>query len=106
MPYWCSIGVTEESHVVCVTGRRINMAVRRLGGGYGGKLQHPSRVAGAAAVAALALNRPVRLVLGINTNMTLLGSRLPYLIQYQVRQTDNIASTAGGRALDRRWGYP
>ena len=77
--------------MVRVTGRRINMAVRRLGGGYGGKLQHPSRVASAAAVAALALNRPVRLVLGINTNMTLLGSRLPYLIQYQVRQTDNIS---------------
>ena len=60
------------------------MSVRRVGGGYGSKLQHPSRVSGAAAVAALALNRPVRLVLGINTNMTLLGSRLPYLIQYQV----------------------
>ena len=60
------------------------MSVRRLGGGYGSKLQHPSRISGAASVAALALNRPVRLVLGIQTNMTLLGGRIPYLIQYQV----------------------
>ena len=63
------------------------MSVRRLGGGYGGKLQHPSRVASAAAVAALKLNRPVRIVLDIRTNMTLLGGRLPYLIQYQVGET-------------------
>ena len=60
------------------------MSVRRLGGGYGGKLQHPSRVASAAAVAALTLNKPVRLVLGLHNTMTLLGNRNPYLIQYQV----------------------
>ncbi|XP_043234925.1 indole-3-acetaldehyde oxidase-like [Amphibalanus amphitrite] len=71
------------SQITTLPMHKINMSVRRLGGGYGSKLQHPSRVASAAAVAALTVNKPVRLVLDIRTNMTLLGGRLPYLIQYQ-----------------------
>ena len=41
-------------------------------------------MAAAAAVAANKLNKPVRMVLDIETNMKLMGKRLPYLCQYKV----------------------
>ena len=55
-----------------------------MGGGYGGKISLPNRVAAATAVAANKLGKPVRLVLDIETNMRMMGKRLPYLCQYKV----------------------
>jgi len=77
---------THET-VARVTGlafNKINVEVRRLGGAYGGKLSYSSPVAAGAALAALKLNRPVRIVLDLETNMEMFGGRLPYLIQYKV----------------------
>ena len=67
-----------------MTSGRINVSVRRLGGGYGGKLSYPTPVAAGAALAAVKLNRPVRVVLDIETNMEMFGGRLPYLVEYKV----------------------
>ena len=75
------IGIPDADVCVC---SRINMSVRRLGGGYGGKLSYASPVAASAAVAAVKLNRPVRIVLDVETNMEMYGGRLPYLIEYKV----------------------
>ena len=60
----------------------INMTVRRLGGGFGGKISQANFPAAACAVAANKLNRPVRLRMDLRTNMELLGKRLPYLVKY------------------------
>lgn len=62
----------------------INVSVRRLGGAYGGKISKASHVAAACAVAAYVTNRPVRLVVDLDTNMKTFGKRLPYLFKYEV----------------------
>ena len=60
------------------------MQVRRLGGAYGAKLNRPTMIATACAVAAYKMRAPVRIVLDIKTNMELVGKRNPYVFQYQV----------------------
>ena len=60
------------------------MIVRRLGGAYGGKISRATHVAAACAIAASALNKPVRIQLDLATNMTMVGGRLPYYCKYKV----------------------
>lgn len=62
----------------------INMQVRRLGGGFGAKLTRPAFVATACAVATWVTKQPVRLVLDLDTNMSMLGKRQPHEIPYEV----------------------
>ncbi|ODM92327.1 Abscisic-aldehyde oxidase [Orchesella cincta] len=75
-----SIALAEED------GRAedINVSVRRLGGGYGGKISKAAHVAAACAVAAQYTNRPVRLALDLESNMKMIGKRAPYLSRYEV----------------------
>lgn len=67
----------------------INMQVRRLGGGFGGKISRPALIASAAAVAAHHLNRPVRLILTIEANMNIVGKRYPCISNYEVEVDGN-----------------
>ena len=61
----------------------VNISVRRLGGGFGGKISQQNNVAAACAVAAHKLRRPVRMKMSLRTNMMMLGKRLPYLFKYK-----------------------
>ena len=56
----------------------------RLGGGFGGKEVRPPYLSSAAAVAAVVVNRPVRLALDRRTDMQLIGTRHPYLGAYSI----------------------
>jgi xanthine dehydrogenase molybdopterin-binding subunit B len=58
--------------------------VRRIGGGYGAKIGQSIQVSAACAVAADALNRPVRLIMPLETNMAAIGKRPPAAIDYEV----------------------
>ncbi|XP_037075287.1 LOW QUALITY PROTEIN: indole-3-acetaldehyde oxidase-like [Pollicipes pollicipes] len=85
---YCSTQDQRDVHqtvarTVKVPANKVNTEVRRLGGAYGGKLSYSTPVAASAALAAVKLNRPVRIVLDIETNMEMFGGRLPYLIQYK-----------------------
>lgn len=62
----------------------INMQVKRLGGGFGCKITRSSLVAGACALAAYKLNRPVKIVLDLETNMECIGKRSAALSFYEV----------------------
>ena len=63
----------------------VNITVKRLGGGFGGKVSLPCHLATAAAVAANKLKRPVRLWMPLEDNMKMLGKRSPYLFDYKGR---------------------
>ncbi|XP_073971381.1 uncharacterized protein isoform X1 [Rhodnius prolixus] len=67
----------------------INMQVKRLGGGFGCKITRSSIVAGACALAAYKLNRPVKIVLDLETNMECIGKRSPALSFYEAAFDEN-----------------
>lgn len=62
----------------------ININVRRVGGGYGGKIAKCNQIACATALAAYLLQRPCKTVLDIYTNMRMVGRRFAHLAQYKV----------------------
>jgi len=65
---------------------RINIQVKRLGGGFGGKLTRSTQIAAACAISAHTIGKPVRIELDLETNLSLVGRRPPYVITYEVRQ--------------------
>ncbi|MHA4809126.1 molybdopterin cofactor-binding domain-containing protein [Flavitalea flava] len=62
----------------------IDIQIPPVGGGFGGKTEQAKFVTAAAAVAAKALKRPVRLVLTREQDMAMIGKRHPYYGQSQV----------------------
>jgi xanthine dehydrogenase/oxidase len=67
-----------------VGANQVTVIVEQIGGGFGGK-QHRAGIIGAqAAVAARALDRPIRLLYDRATDMLMVGKRHPYLGAYQV----------------------
>eukprot|EP01099_Mayorella_cantabrigiensis_P001300 TRINITY_DN1561_c0_g1_i1.p1 TRINITY_DN1561_c0_g1~~TRINITY_DN1561_c0_g1_i1.p1 ORF type:complete len:805 (-),score=201.37 TRINITY_DN1561_c0_g1_i1:192-2579(-) len=62
----------------------IKVIVKRIGGGFGGKITSSSFVASALAVASGKLSRPIRCVVDLNTNMKMLGRRASILANYKV----------------------
>jgi xanthine dehydrogenase/oxidase len=58
--------------------------VRRIGGGYGSKVSRNSLVSVACALAAQALNRPVRLIMSLESNMEAVGKRADVTVNYEV----------------------
>jgi len=62
----------------------VEVKMERAGGGYGGKANRSWSVGVAAAVGAHVSRRAVRIVLDLNTNMRMLGSRRPHRMDYKV----------------------
>ncbi|WP_395377369.1 molybdopterin cofactor-binding domain-containing protein [Marinicella sp. W31] len=67
---------------------QVEVSPRQLGGGYGGKTEPAKFVIGAAAVAAKALQKPVRLVMPRDNDTSMTGKRHPYYGKYQVAIDD------------------
>ena len=63
--------------VLGVPMNKVEVCVKRVGGGYGGKCNPPAFVAIAAAVAARKLNRPVRLAVKREVDTAMFGHRHP-----------------------------
>jgi xanthine dehydrogenase/oxidase len=70
-----------------VSTANIQVHVRRLGGGFGGKQFRPYLLSTAAAVAARKARRPVKLVLTRNQDMATIGKRHPYRSTFAVSHT-------------------
>ncbi|XP_077980210.1 xanthine dehydrogenase/oxidase-like [Glandiceps talaboti] len=67
-----------------VSANKVTCKVRRLGGGFGGKLFGALRVIPACAVAAKKVGKPVRIALTRQEDMQMIGTRHPALGRYKV----------------------
>ncbi|CAF0756244.1 unnamed protein product [Brachionus calyciflorus] len=66
------------------TCNRVNVRIKQLGGGYGGKITRANITATAAAVGCYHTNRPVRVALDLNTDLNLIGKRFPWYAKYKI----------------------
>lgn len=67
---------------------RINVKVRRCGGGFGAKISRNSQISCAAALAAWLTQKPVRISLSLKENMEVVGKRFPLAVDYEVKFND------------------
>ncbi|XP_011496328.1 PREDICTED: xanthine dehydrogenase [Ceratosolen solmsi marchali] len=77
------------AHVLDVHINRINVRVKRIGGGFGGKESRSQLVALPVAFAAHRLRKPVRCMLDRDEDMMMSGTRHPFLHKYKVGFTNN-----------------
>ncbi|CAL7942348.1 unnamed protein product [Xylocopa violacea] len=75
--------------VLGVKHNSININVRRLGGGYGAKISRATQIACACALACHKLNRPVRFVMSIESNMIAIGKRYDTRQEYEIGVDDD-----------------
>ncbi|KAH9635687.1 hypothetical protein HF086_012687 [Spodoptera exigua] len=75
-----SLGIHESDILV---------QVRRVGGGFGGKVSRNALAATACALVAKKLDRPCRFILPLQTNLTATGRRLPCQCDYEVGVDDD-----------------
>ncbi|XP_068630719.1 uncharacterized protein [Battus philenor] len=67
----------------------IFLKVRRIGGGFGGKISRNAQVSTSCALVAVKNNVPCRFILPIQTNLTIAGRRLPCQCKYEAGVDDN-----------------
>ncbi|XP_037794702.1 indole-3-acetaldehyde oxidase-like [Penaeus monodon] len=70
--------------VLGVPDSTVNVSVKRIGGGFGGKITRGNIIAAATCLAARKMRKPVRTVLDMATCMTMLGGRDPFWSTYKV----------------------
>ena len=63
---------------------KVRVKTTRLGGGFGGKETRTPPIAAVAALAAMRVRRPVRLVLERDADTTIVGYRHPFEGHYEV----------------------
>ncbi|XP_026467610.1 indole-3-acetaldehyde oxidase-like [Ctenocephalides felis] len=71
------------SQVLNIPEHKINIIVRRCGGSFGSRLSRNHLVASACALAAYLLNSPVKIFMGMQDNMEVIGKRNCYLNSYE-----------------------
>lgn len=96
------------AQVLGVQYNSVDVQVPPVGGGFGGKTEQTRLVVAAAAVAAKALKRPVRLVLTREQDTGMIGKRHAYYAQYQIA-IDKGETTPGNKGIiqglsNKMWG--
>ena len=79
---WMDLIQLVLANFLNIKNNEVQVQVRRLGGGYGGKATRCNLAACAAALAAYKLNRPVRFVQSLESMMNILGKRWGCLVEY------------------------
>lgn len=80
---WFDLTQVAISRSLKIQQSKITGQFKRLGGSYGAKTSRSAQVACACALACHLLRRPIRFVLTIESNMTMIGKRYAYVIDYQ-----------------------
>lgn len=75
---------TFVSQIINLPAHKVNVRVKRLGGGFGGKESRSVPIACYCAVAASQYNRPVRIMLTREEDMMTTGQRHPIMAKWRV----------------------
>ncbi|XP_023954191.2 xanthine dehydrogenase-like [Bicyclus anynana] len=86
---WLDLTSVAIAECLNLPVNRINVIVRRLGGGYGGKISRPSQIACSAALVAYLERKTCRFVVPLITNMKSVGKRLPLNSNFEVGVNDD-----------------
>ncbi|RDD44883.1 Xanthine dehydrogenase/oxidase [Trichoplax sp. H2] len=82
------------ARTLAIPANRVVCRVKRLGGGFGGKETRTVGFTTAIAVAAQKVRKPVRCVLERDIDMSITGTRHPFLFRYKVGFSNNGAVRA------------
>ncbi|KAG7153496.1 Xanthine dehydrogenase/oxidase-like 3, partial [Homarus americanus] len=74
--------------VLGISDNSVNVTVKRIGGGFGAKIDQCNIISTAAALAATTIRKPVKIVVDLDTNMTIYGGRDPFYSTYKVGVDD------------------
>ncbi|XP_042231221.1 xanthine dehydrogenase/oxidase-like [Homarus americanus] len=74
--------------VLGIPDNSVNVTVKRIGGGFGAKIDQCNIISTAAALAATTIRKPVKIVVDLDTNMTIYGGRDPFYSTYKVGVDD------------------
>lgn len=86
---WPTLIQGTATTVLGIAANEVNLRVKRLGGGFGGKFSNANKAAGGCMLAAYKLNRPVRMVVPMETGTESFGKRAPMYAEYEVEVNDN-----------------
>lgn len=89
---WIEIVQVAVSECLQIPENKLNMRVKRLGGGFGSKISRSSLIACSCALACYMINKPVRFVMTIEAMMTICGKRYPCACEYEL-----VVDTASGK---------
>ncbi|XP_055604383.1 uncharacterized protein LOC129752632 [Uranotaenia lowii] len=83
---FCQVAIAQALNI---PENSMNFYVRRLGGGFGSKISRSSQIACACAIAAHFSQRPVRLILSLESNMEAIGKRDACTSNYEIEVDQN-----------------
>jgi xanthine dehydrogenase large subunit len=95
----------EAAHALNLHTNDVEVICRRMGGGFGGKEGNASIFSQSAALAAFKLQKPVKLRVNRDDDMTITGKRHDFRIDYEVGFDDNGRVLGANITLMSRCGY-
>ncbi len=95
----------EAAAALNLTTNDVEVICRRMGGGFGGKEGNASIFSQSAALAAFKLQKPVKLRVNRDDDMTITGKRHDFRIDYEVGFDDNGRILGADIMLASRCGY-
>ncbi|XP_055537410.1 uncharacterized protein LOC129725501 [Wyeomyia smithii] len=86
---WVDLCQVAIAQALNIPENCLNFYIRRLGGTFGAKITRASQTACACAIAAYFSQRPVRLIMSLESNMEAIGKRASCVSKYEVDVDEN-----------------